>query len=48
VSIARSQLLRKQIILVHRLLPCKAMRGAPVAFQRLGDRGVIVFAALIT
>ena len=42
--ITRPQLLRKTIILVHRLLQRKAMLGAPVACQRLRDRGVIVFA----
>jgi hypothetical protein len=40
-------LLRDKIMLVHRLLQRKEMLGAPVAFQRLGNRGLIVFAALI-
>src|SRR5262249_2302360 len=48
VSITRPQLLRKKIILVHRLLQRKEMLGAPVACQSLGDRGLIMFAALIT
>jgi hypothetical protein len=47
VSSTRPQLLRKKIILVHRLLQRQEMLGAPVACQSLRDRGVIVFAALI-
>src|SRR5918992_1431368 len=41
------QLLLNKIILLHRLLPGKEMFLAPVTFQCLGDRGLIVFATLI-
>src|SRR5207244_12694799 len=45
--ITRSQLLRNTLILLNRLLQSKAMLRAPVTFQCLGARDLIVCAALI-
>ena len=45
--ITRLQLLLQKLILLNGLLQGKEMLRAPVPFQSLGDRGLIVFAALI-
>jgi hypothetical protein len=45
--LTRLQLLLQKLILLKGLLQCKEMLGAPVPFQGLGDRSLIVFATPI-